>query len=188
MMKFWLVIILMFIATTVAAQGTNPDLNGEWSLEAQSNREGNVTPQPADQGVVLKIVQRDPEIILTFERTVQPKGTRVVTYFTDGRGEKNEAAGLTTTLADMPQVTVKSKTKWKKNKLVINGGYRQVLAGRFYEVKQDEEWELAEDGSLVHHTTLKFEDTTVQFQGSPRERGMTISPPPAKFKQVYRKI
>ena len=166
----------------------NPNFTGEWILEAQTDSRGNLVRRDPARTTRLKVVHNEPEISFTFLNWDPAQPGRTATYYTDGRGEKNHATGLTINPPSVPNVVVSSETKWKKTKLVIRGYYRQPLAGRFHEVKREEEWELATDGSLVQRTTLEFEDTPVQIPGRPREPGMVISSRPVKTKSVYKKI
>lgn len=192
-MRFLLLFNLLFIATAAAAQqpapSPKPNFSGEWMLESQTDRKGGLVRQDPATSHRLMIDHNEPEIKFTFLSSDSSQApVRSLSYYTDGRGETNESAALTTNPGKVAAVTVKSKSKWQKNKLVVRGDYRQLLSGRAFEVKQDEEWELEDDGSLVHRVTLKMEDTAVQIQGGPRERSIVIAQPPVKRKSVYRKV
>ncbi len=103
----WLVLaclLVVFVGATVNAQGvsSNPNLNGKWFLESQSDAGIGAISLPASTSVQLEI------------------------------NDSNS----------------------------VKGRFRQRLtAGRYQEVEQVEEWELAADGkTLTQFTTRRFED------------------------------
>lgn len=185
-------LLLTFAAVSVFGQSpqpAKPELSGEWILEAHSVRDGKlVGPSPSYQ-LRLTISQDDPE--LKIKRTRVANGSEEIdelTFYTDGRGEKNAGIGFTTNPPSQVKVEVASKTKWHKNKLVVRGNFRQALAGRVQEVKQTDEWQLDEEGRLVQTTTLRFEDLDVQIPSTRPTTGITITPPPVKTKKIYRRV
>ncbi len=172
----------------VEAQGAKPNLSGEWLLVSQSDSNSRRVSQPPEVQVQLSISHHDPEIKITRIKTTGAlREVEEFTYYSDGRGEKNQGFGLTTKPPAVEKVQITSKSGWKKDKLIVRGSYRQALAGQFREVRQEDEWKLSSDGrTLTQTTTLQLDAVDVQV---PSTRGQSISvrQPQVKSKRVYRR-
>jgi hypothetical protein len=126
-----------------------PDLGGTWELEV--GRSGAAPEQ-------ITITHHDPQ--LTIRRTVTIDGVReeeALTYYTDGRGERNPVTGGLRTNASMgswhPSETT-SETTWSKDK-VVTCSVQWLFAGTVvFEYEITEEWQLASDGKTLTKITL----------------------------------
>ena len=104
-----------------------------------------------------------------FESNGQIVDTAFV-YFTDGRGETNQA---TSTLAtnpsafkpeDLKKQVTKSKTKWSGEKIVTRSKLRLDVAGHFVEFEQVDEWKLSQDGKMLTQTSrVNFQNSDSAF-------------------------
>ena len=180
-------------AGSVNAQGpaAKPNLSGKWLLETQSEAGIGAINLPASTSVQLEITDSNPEIkILRILTSPGRKETSPFTYYSDARGEKNPDVGFLTSGGGGGIVEVKSQTKWKKQKLVVQGSFRQRLgAGRYQEVQQVEEWELGADGkTLTQLTTRRFEDRPFDIQAGGRTPPVIIATRPVRFKRTYRRV
>jgi len=180
-------------AAIVNAQGVvpKPNLTGKWLLESQSEAGIGTISLPASTNVQLEISENGPEVKIVRILTSSGRNeTSSLTYYTDGRGEKNSDVGFLTGTGGRSTVEVKSETKWKKQKLVVQGSFRQRLAaGRFQQVEQVEEWELAPDGkTLTQVTTKRFENQPFDIQAGGRTPPVIIATRPIRFKRIYRRI
>jgi hypothetical protein len=187
-------LVLGFVsAGSVNAQGASskPNLSGKWLLESQSEAGIGTINLPASTSVQLEITDSNPEIkIVRILTTPGRKETSPFTYYSDARGEKNPDVGFLTSAGGGSTVEVKSQTKWKKQKLVVQGSFRQRLgAGRYQEVQQVEEWELGADGkTLTQLTTRRFEDRAFDIQAGGRTPPVIIATRPVRFKRIYRRV
>ena len=130
-----------------------PDLTGRWQLDLKKSSVR--TSDNAD----LKITYQEPEIRIT--RLVHHNGQiveRVFTYYTDGRGETNQATMVLSTRPnispqDVEKQVTKSKTRWSGNKLVTRSFIRNVVAGHSLEFEVIDEWKLSSDGKILTQTS-----------------------------------
>lgn len=196
MQRLGLVLVFLSVgfvaAGTVKAQGgPNPNLSGKWLLESQSEAGIGTIALPASTSVQLEIT--DSNSVIKIVRTLTTAGRKETSpfiYYSDGRGEKNPDVGFLTSAGGGSAVEVKSETKWKKQKLLVRGSFRQrIAAGRFQDVDQVEEWELAADGkTLTQLTTRRFEDRAFDVQAGGRTPPVIIATRPVRFKRIYRRI
>jgi hypothetical protein len=91
-------------------------------------------------------------------------------YFTDGRGEENEATSLLTTnpsnvqADDLKNRVTKSKTKRSGNKIVTRALLRMEVAGHFVEFEQVDEWNISDDGMVLTRTSrMIFQNSDTAF-------------------------
>lgn len=145
-----------------------PDFSGTWLLDQKKSNDSGLTTRP---DLPIKISHHEPEFRVTMPTE---KGGQIVerefVYFTDGRGETNQAtSGLTTNPsaahADRPKTRVaESKTKWSGNKIVTRMPLRLNVGGHFVEYEQIDEWKLSEDGKvLTQISRLIFQNSNVAF-------------------------
>lgn len=111
------------------AGNNTTDINGEW-VQRTSNRVLSLT-----------IEHREPEIKVTRREVTETKDeSEVFVYYTDGRGETNNEAG----------VPVKSVTKWKDQTLVFSLSSKSEIGSDKFELNQTIKWQIGKDGeSLV---------------------------------------
>jgi hypothetical protein len=155
----WLV--LMAFAPALDAQSkpakAKPNLTGSWLLDVKKSNSVGLTTRP---DLPIKISHTDPElrIVLTAEsngRLVE----RNLAYFTDGRGEENQATALLTTdpqranPGDLQNQRTKSHTRWSGNKVVIRSLLQLVAGGRVIEFELVDEWKLSSDGRTLTQTS-----------------------------------
>ncbi|MDQ2977129.1 MAG: hypothetical protein M3R69_17180 [Acidobacteriota bacterium] len=132
-----------------------PDLTGSWLLDRGRSNVG----QSAKRDLPLKISYREPE--LTIKRQFDHSGQiveRDFTYYTDGRGETNQAAmalsdGTNMNSRDLDKQVTRSRTRWSGNKLVTRSTLSNPIAGRILEFEVTEEWKLSEDGRALTQTS-----------------------------------
>jgi hypothetical protein len=170
-----LVLVNLAVAVSVTAQGNKspkPDLTGTWQLDAGKSN----APDIGKRGETIKIVHAEPELRIT--RTFLANGqaiSREFVYFTDGKGETNAA---TLFLAfdprhkrpeELQSVSVKSKTKWQGDKIVIRTSTESRLERLRMQYLVVDEWKLSADGKTLTQTS-KFQsdpDTIPSFTPTP---------------------
>jgi hypothetical protein len=192
-LPFWCLCVTLLAAEFAMAQGqpssSKPNFSGTWELESHSD-DGR-PDRPLSLKIRLDIAHRDPE--LTIVQTVaypNRNQTEQFTFYTDGRGEKNDATGLLTNTSAGRTVPLTSQTKWRKQRLMVRGSFRQRLAaGRTVEVNQIEEWELSGDGrTLTQIKTVRFENQAFDMQPNSTLPPIVISTRPVRSKRTYRRV
>jgi len=133
-----------------------PDFSGTWLLDTKKSNSslGSRSDLP------ITLSHRDPEfrVTLQFESNGQINKHDFV-YFTDGRGETNEATSVITTdpkafkPEDLQNKVTNSKTKWSGNKIVTRARLKVTAVGQFVEFEQVDEWKLSEDGKVLTQTS-----------------------------------
>jgi len=171
-------------ASPLAAQNKKPkaDLTGTWLLDAQKSNSVGLTSRP---DLPIKISHQDPELRITLisEATGQQVERQSV-YFTDGRGEENQATAMLTTNPNAPprdpQKGTKSTTRWSGNKIVTRSLLQLQAGGRVVEFELVDEWKLSSDGKTLTQTTK-----TVYLQSS---GGAFIPAMAPDKKRVYNRV
>ena len=154
-------ILILWVASCVVwcsaqdkkVSGQNkPDLTGTWVRSLyKSNQRGQLENYP----VTLTISHREPELKITRKSVIQGKEKiDDQVYYTDGRGEKNEAqfhsalavgssptSGIVQARDDNPQT--KSKTKWERNKLVSRSSAHLEVVGQRFDIDTAQQRELS---------------------------------------------
>ena len=165
---------LIALATICLAQSSQPgkpDLSGTWKLDAGKK---------ADISEEIKITHHDPQFIV--RRKVKDAAEETeLTYYTDGRGEKNSAGpGEAAFESWRPQET-ESKTSWdQKSNLVTRSASMVVSSGAVWEREIVDEWRLSSDGKTLTLTTK-----TLPKKDSP---GNAAAAAATEFKRVYKLI
>ena len=165
----FLIALLAMSASTVLSQPkSKPDFSGRWLLDQKKSDDSGLTTRP---DLPIKINHQEPEFRVT--RSSERNGQIVehdFIYFTDGRGEENEATSLLTTNPsgvksdDLKNRVTKSKTKWSGNKIVTRALLRMDVAGHFVEFEQVEEWKISEDGKVLTQTSrVIFQNSDTAF-------------------------
>ncbi|HEY5839713.1 MAG TPA: hypothetical protein VIT19_11810 [Pyrinomonadaceae bacterium] len=142
-------------ASPLAAQNKpakpKADLTGSWLLDAKKSNSVGLTRRP---DLPIKISHQDPELRITL--TSESNGQlveRELVYFTDGRGEENQATSmLTTNPSDPPRVQkerTKSTTRWSGNKIITRAPLPLTISGQYVEFEQIDEWKLSGDGNVL---------------------------------------
>lgn len=173
-MRARLLLPFMFLLALVApctanAQGKpKPDFTGTWLLDPKKSNDPGLTTRP---DLPIKIAHNEPELRVT--RSSDKNGQIVehnFVYFTDGRGEENEATSFLTTNPsgvksdDLKNRVTKSKTKWSGNKIVTRTSLRMDVAGHALEFEQVDEWKLSEDGKVLTQTSrVIFQNADTAF-------------------------
>lgn len=131
---------------------THPDLSGTWVLDLKKSRwEGRKTAR-ARSPVRLVIRRSGTEVRVT--RTALVNGeehTTELTYYADGRGEKNPFPHTGDRLK--LSGTVESAARWEDGRLVIRGTKLLRARGDLNRIDFTEEWELSADGMTLTQTT-----------------------------------
>ena len=159
--------ILSFAVATPAQSAkarSKPDFSGEWLLDLKKTSKKWIPKRP---DLPLKISHQDPELHV---KESSEKDGKIVeresVYFTDERGETNQAAqfmigtGASTPNAELERERTKSYTRWSGNKIVSVATLRMVLGARVVEYKVIDEWKLSDDGKVLTRITQ------IVFQGS----------------------
>ncbi|HSE32527.1 MAG TPA: hypothetical protein VLA93_13225 [Pyrinomonadaceae bacterium] len=164
---------ILFLCTTAEAQNPKsqikPDFSGTWLLDTKKSNTAGLTTSP---DLPITILHQDPEfkMVLSSESNGQIKKHEFI-YFTDGRGEENEATSVITSdpsgfkPEDLRNKKTESKTKWSGNKIVTRSRYRlNVPGGTFVEFEQVDEWKLSDDGKVLTQTSrVNLQHTNTAF-------------------------
>lgn len=129
---------------------SKPDLSGTWTLDMiHSDFDGPKSGLVYDS-LTLIISYNDPELRIIRKLAKKKKQwSQEVSYYTDGRGEKNSSFAQSE--------TVESKTSWQGNTLITLGTASQPIAGD--EIISDtlDKWDLSADGAtLIQDSSFKF--------------------------------
>ena len=165
----FLVIVLAMAAPAALSQPkTKPDFSGTWVLDQKKSNDSGLTTRP---DLPIKINHQEPEFRIT-----RPSGSngQIVehsfVYFTDERGEENEATAVLTTnpsaikTDDLKNRITKSKTKWSGNKIVTRTKLQLTVAGHFVEFEQVDEWKISADGKVLTQTSrVIFQNSDTAF-------------------------
>jgi len=156
------IIVTLLLFATTAAQNTKstakPDFSGTWLLDTKKSNTGGLTTRP---DLPIAISHQEPEfkMVISSEANGQIKKHEFV-YFTDGRGEMNEATSVITTdpsgfkPEDLRNKKTESKTNWSGNKIVTRTRYKlNVSGGSFVDFEQVDEWKLSDDGKVLTQTS-----------------------------------
>lgn len=146
-----------------------PDFSGTWLLDTKKSNAGALTTRP---DLPITISHQDPEFKMVTSSEVSGQIRKhEFTYFTDGRGETNEATSVITSNPsgfkpeDLRNKTTESKTKWSGNKIVTRSRYKvNVPGGSFLEFEQVDEWKLSNDGKILTQTSrVNLESSNTAF-------------------------
>jgi hypothetical protein len=165
---FWFVLVSITGSTARSQSKSKPDFSGRWLLDQKKSDDSGLTTRP---DLPVKITHQEPEfrVMRSSERTGQIVEHDFV-YFTDGRGEENEATALLTTdpstitSDDLKNRVTKSTTKWSGNKIVTRARLRMDVAGHFVEFEQVDEWKISDDGKVLTQTSrVIFQNSDTAF-------------------------
>lgn len=193
-------LMLLFWTLSLAQGGkkqlsnTNkPNLSGQWVLDHQEDEFGKSNMRLPGE-VKLIVVHNEPEIKIT--QISNSKGQSVseeLIYYSDGRGEKNlgphSPHRISTKPSDADDEVMKSKTKWKGNKLVTQTHIHKTESGATLIMDIIDEWKLSTDGrTLILTTTYAGGNGLSPADLEAKLRPQLISPPsrPAEVKRVFR--
>jgi len=165
---FLFVLAAMSASTATSQTKTKPDFSGTWLLDQKKSNDSGLTTRP---DLPIKITHQEPEFRLTrsSEKNGQPVEHNFI-YFTDGRGEENEATSVLTAnpsavnADDLKNRVTKSTTKWSGNKIVTRARLRTEVAGHFLEFEQVDEWKISDDGKVLTQTSrVIFQNSDAAF-------------------------
>lgn len=179
-----------------ARQKPKPDFNGTWMLDEEQAKQDKQKSAAAVDKVTLVISQHEPEIKMT--RKVVSGGrerTREAVYYSDERGEINYGTTISTK-PNPKDEEIKSKTRWRNDKLVTSATVRTPVGGTFLTWEIIEEWKLSTDGkTLTQTTTIRSDNNSPDMirrgpQGQPLPSGQVIFVPASnnKFKRIFRRV
>lgn len=129
-----------------------PDFSGSWLFDRKNSNVGTSQPDTP-----IKVSHIEPEIRITYTSESTGKPMKFV-YYTDGRGEANQATAFLTTnpgnikSPDVEGKIIKSKTKWSGNKLVSRALLRMTVGSHMIEFESIDEWKLSSDGKVLTQT------------------------------------
>ena len=178
-----LITLIAILVLSDAAKGQSgkpqnkPDFSGTWLLDAKKSNTDGLTSRP---DLPITISHQDPEFKVVVSSESGGKiSQRDFVYFTDGRGEMNEATSLITSNPaafkpeDLRNKKTESKTKWSGDKVVTRTRMRLSVTGaQSVEFEQVEEWKLSKDGKVLtqtSRTTLRSSDVTF-FPANPPDK------------------
>jgi len=147
-------IVCVAICFGQANKPARPDLSGTWEFDSGRSDVGKPKSSAPEQ---IKVTHHDPELII--KRTVVINGVeqeRDLTYYTDGRGEKNQTTAWVTTNpgADSYRPTeTTSKTTWDKDKIVTRSVSRSYAGTAIVEFEIIDELRLSSDGKTLTKIT-----------------------------------
>jgi len=134
-----------------------PDFSGEWLLDLDKSDKKLLPPSPR---LPLKISHHDAEFRITTTSEVNGKIVeKESVYYTDGRGETNQATSLLTSNpsavkpGDIEKQLTKSKTGWSGEKIVTRATLRLMEGGHVLEYELVDEWKLSRDGKVLTKTS-----------------------------------
>lgn len=158
-----------------SSERSRPDMSGVWVLDNSKDRTGSATPNAK-----MVVTHRDPEFKIM--RTVDVGG-RVEEYeqifYTDGRGETNVGQTITDRLnAASAKEVIKSKTRWRKDKIETRAYVRKILSGRPLGAEMTDTWRASPDGETIIRTSLTRLDA---------QSGVVVEGGAREFKTVYRR-
>jgi hypothetical protein len=161
-------ICLVALAAICFSQSSNtgkPDLSGTWEFDAARSNFARSRSSPEQ----IKITHHDPELIIRRKIIVnRVSEERELTYYTDGRGEKNPTTSWVTTNPGSdsfkPSETA-SKTTWSKDKIVTRSVSRFYAGAETMEFEIIDEWRLSSDGQTLTKTTRTVPMRTVNSNG-----------------------
>ena len=148
---------LVTLVTVCFGQSSNPpkpDLSGTWEFDGARSNFGKSRKGAPEQ---IKITHHDPELII--RRKVSINGVpeeRDLTYYTDGRGEKNPTTFWLTTNPGSDSFRPDesgSKTFWSKDKIVTRSISRTSAGAMIVEFDIIDELRLSSDGKTLTKTT-----------------------------------
>lgn len=177
MKRFVLILaaVALCLVLVALAADSKTDLSGTWVLDKQKSdpirfggRGGAGGPggpggggggQPADIDITLVVKQTDNELAVTRKINFNGQERSIDQKFTlDGSQNTNPAA--------MGRGEFKSKTKLKKDKLVIEGTQQITTPNGDMEIGSIEEYSLSEDGKIL---TIKATRSTPQGERTSKQ-------------------
>jgi hypothetical protein len=168
-----LLTLVLTLATIAAGQVSAPNFNGKWTFKSGKN--------PSDIAL-LEVSQSQSafEVTETYKSKTK-KPARVLTYYSDGRGESNPTSD--------GQSEIRSRTKWEGDRLstLFESFARQPDTVN----ERRDEWMLSKDGeTLTIITTFAFSSPRVNANHNPL--GMNNASPPKVHeltrKRVFKKV
>jgi len=163
-------IFLIALTAICFGQSNNtgkPDLSGTWEFDAaRSNLAKSKNNSYLEQ---IQITHHDPELIVRRKVIINSvPAERDLTYYTDGRGEKNPTTSWITTNpssdSSRPAQT-QSKTTWSKDKIVTRSVSRFSASTMIIEFEIIDELRLSLDGQTLTKTTRTNPLRTVTGNG-----------------------
>jgi hypothetical protein len=160
--------ILVCCSLAYSQSKPKPNISGKWIVDFARSEKTNNSMEDAEQSVTIQ--QNDPEIRMVRQFNSVPAPFVV---FSDERGESYKSP--------VTGVSIKSKTKWDGDKLVIHylGGSLTVFGMR--DINVIEEFKLAKDGN-----TLTKKIIVIPPRNAPnRVNAVPVSQSNLEFKKVY---
>jgi hypothetical protein len=165
---FFLILLAMATPAARSQPKSKPDFSGTRLLDQKKSTDSGQTLRP---DLPIKITHQGPEFRVT--RSSESNGQIIehnFVYFTDERGEENEATSLLTTnpsgvrADDLKNRVTKSKTKWNGHKIVTRTPLRMDVAGHSLEFEQVDECKISDDGKVLTQTTrVIFQNSDTAF-------------------------
>jgi len=171
-------LLVLGFCVVAKAQANVPNLSGQWAFKSGENT-----------GIVTMNITQDLSKIAITEvyRPKRNKDDRLLTYNTDGSGETNAPL--------YGQGTVKSRTKWERQKLSTS--FVKTLAGtddKTFEGTEEvrNEWTLSKDGQTLTIKSIFVNRRNQGFLSSPRDTGsaqdLSWRTYQRTSKQVFKKV
>ena len=164
-MKAILLPICLFSSVAVCPgqsnKTVNPDLTGTWEAQYPHNKgETKSEYSPPEQ---IKITYHDPELIIHRKVGIEDAPAELdLTYYTDGRGEKNTEWPATERFEAWKPAEVQSQTSWSNDKIVTRSVRQSFSGAAIFVVEIVDEWKLSSDGKTLTQTTRTTPKKDVQ--------------------------
>lgn len=177
-----LFVIAFCVSSSQAQVKSKPDFSGVWKFDHGKSTASEI----GKRDVPIKIVYNDPELRIT--RTIERNGQsleRDFVYYTDGRGETNVATVLLTSQPgslkpeDIDKETVKSRTTWQRDKLVMRSTMRNLTGTWVIQYDIVDEWKISSDGKTLTQTSR------IVFQPDPMSRSIFVRANRPDDKRVF---
>lgn len=127
------------------SQKQSPNLSGTWKRDNSKGKPSYDTLSKHKMNLTLVISHAEPEIKITYKLSwADQERVRERTYYTDGRGETNQA------LSDNPLREIRTTTAWKGDKLIVTLMIKnRKKEGTLLTGDTFEEWKLSSDGKTL---------------------------------------
>jgi hypothetical protein len=200
MVKKFLVCLLMLACVSLcaaqeakknSASAPRPDLSGTWVFDAGKSKFGNSSAKLMYDSLTLIIAHHEPKVEIT--RKLVLKGqerTEQLTYYSDGRGEKNTLPEHQITTQPKPSKSarmnpevVESQTAWNGRKLVTRSFHKFSEHGETLEAETIDKWELSPDGNTLTQVTSFRPPRPSVFS-----RAIVVAGDVSDIKKVYKRV
>ena len=165
-----IVLASLISSLAINAQSNVADFSGNWGFKSGRNDQGLTTIQINQSGPQIEVTEKyEPK---------QKRSHRILTYFSDARGESNESFD--------GKYQLNSRTKWTGNTLFTLFERHPKQSDTFGE--RYDEWSLSQDGqTLTIATTFKLNSPASGLGPLINPRSSSIKTHDVTLKRVFKK-